>query len=159
VPLRKNADEPGPCTAPGHEPPSLISLPPGTYEHECPACDSTVATLVPPVLVTRESLAATAAERFRSAYQRDGHWPLDASHGPYLRGRRYEDIYADLARARTVEEVERVLPRELGWTRVACDNCDQDVEAAVQVGSHSDEEYGPCHYCRPCLELALGAFS
>jgi hypothetical protein len=137
----------------------LASLPPGTYEHECPACDSTVATLVPPVLVTRESLAATAAERWHQQYLRDGVRPLYVSRGPYLKGRRYEDIYADLARARTIEEVERVLPRELGWTRVTCDNCDQDVEAVVQIGSHSNEEYGPCSYCRPCLELALGVFS
>jgi hypothetical protein len=27
-----------PCFHRGHNPPTMIVLPPGTYEHECPAC-------------------------------------------------------------------------------------------------------------------------
>lgn len=38
VAVRKIADAPRPCLHPEHNPPSHLSLPPGTYEHVCPAC-------------------------------------------------------------------------------------------------------------------------
>ena len=36
--LRKIADEPKPCRHPQHDPPTMIVLDPGTYEHTCPGC-------------------------------------------------------------------------------------------------------------------------
>lgn len=38
MPTRKIADPPPLCRHPEHLPPTLIVFPPGTYEHECPAC-------------------------------------------------------------------------------------------------------------------------
>lgn len=41
MPTRKIADawKPSPpCPHPEHEPPSMVLLQPGTYEHECPVC-------------------------------------------------------------------------------------------------------------------------
>lgn len=40
MPLRKIADLPDweRCRHSDHDPPSMISLQPGIYEHECPAC-------------------------------------------------------------------------------------------------------------------------
>ena len=36
--LKKIADEELPCQHPEHNPPGLIVLEPGTYEHTCPGC-------------------------------------------------------------------------------------------------------------------------
>ena len=36
-----------PCNHPEHNPPSLISLPPGTYEHICPGCGYKTVFVVP----------------------------------------------------------------------------------------------------------------
>ena len=37
--LRKIGDAPPrPCTHPEHNPPNMITLEPGMYEHTCPAC-------------------------------------------------------------------------------------------------------------------------
>jgi len=30
------------CRHPEHNPPSMIVLPPGTYQHECPKCHKTI---------------------------------------------------------------------------------------------------------------------
>lgn len=36
--LRKIADFPMPCRSSEHNPPNMIVLEPGTYEHTCPQC-------------------------------------------------------------------------------------------------------------------------
>jgi hypothetical protein len=38
MPLRKLKDEEPPCRDTEHNPPSMMVLSPGTYEHECPSC-------------------------------------------------------------------------------------------------------------------------
>lgn len=39
--ITKIADIPQPCLNPSHFPPSMISLPPGVYQHTCPGCGHT----------------------------------------------------------------------------------------------------------------------
>jgi hypothetical protein len=45
--LRKIADIPEPCRNPQHDPPSMICLSPGVYEHTCPGCGARVLFTVP----------------------------------------------------------------------------------------------------------------
>jgi hypothetical protein len=59
VPTRKIADLPAPerwtrpaCAHPDHSPPSMIVLPPGQYEHTCPACGSYVQFFVSRPMLT-----------------------------------------------------------------------------------------------------------
>ena len=40
--LRKIADAPAPCQHPEHNPPGLVVLSPGMYEHTCPGCGDTI---------------------------------------------------------------------------------------------------------------------
>lgn len=40
--LIKIADAPKPCLNPEHNPPSMIVLSPGTYQHTCPGCGYSV---------------------------------------------------------------------------------------------------------------------
>ena len=47
MPLKKIENEPWPgfrrreCRHPDHDPPTMIVLPTGTYEHICPGCEAT----------------------------------------------------------------------------------------------------------------------
>lgn len=64
MPTRKIADLPKPstwtmpkagrpkCSHPEHNPPDRVSLPPGIYEHECPACGHKTIFTVPVVTWT-----------------------------------------------------------------------------------------------------------
>lgn len=47
--LRKVSDLPGHmyCRNPEHNPPSMIVLPPGVYEHTCPGCGHVTRFVVP----------------------------------------------------------------------------------------------------------------
>ncbi len=36
--LKKISEPKRPCLSPTHNPPSMIVLSPGTYEHTCPSC-------------------------------------------------------------------------------------------------------------------------
>lgn len=38
MPTRKIADIPEPCRHPDHNPPNMVVLENGIYEHECPGC-------------------------------------------------------------------------------------------------------------------------
>lgn len=49
--LRKIADAPPePCLHPGHHPPTMIVLQPGTYEHTCVGCGRRAVIHVPRVI-------------------------------------------------------------------------------------------------------------
>jgi len=59
MPLRRIDDDTNtwpkrPCTSPEHNPPGLISLPPGLYEHECPQCGAKQRFRVPEPPMLRE---------------------------------------------------------------------------------------------------------
>ena len=38
MPTRKIGDIPAPCRHPDHNPPNMVLLENGVYEHECPSC-------------------------------------------------------------------------------------------------------------------------
>ena len=44
--LTKIADVPKPCANVNHNPPNGLYLPPGVYQHVCPACGATVTITV-----------------------------------------------------------------------------------------------------------------
>lgn len=45
--VRKIKDPPArPCNSPQHNPPNMIVLPPGTYEHVCPKCKKVIVFVV-----------------------------------------------------------------------------------------------------------------
>lgn len=56
MPIKKIADVPQPCIHPEHYFPNMIVLPPGIYEHSCPACGATQIVHIP---MTRCTMAGT----------------------------------------------------------------------------------------------------
>lgn len=49
--IRKIGEVPVPCSHPEHYPPSHMVLPPGRYEHTCPACGRRTEFTVPSITV------------------------------------------------------------------------------------------------------------
>lgn len=43
----KDLPEPNICHSPDHNPPTMIVLPPGVYEHECSACGKKQVVVIP----------------------------------------------------------------------------------------------------------------
>ena len=56
--IKKIADPPELCTSPGHNPPSHISLPAGTYEHTCDVCGHKTTFIVNAIIAGLEDAIA-----------------------------------------------------------------------------------------------------
>jgi len=102
-----------------------------------------------PRLITPESLAAEAMDRFEKQY------------AGYDRNRRFVDgksphaIIAQLkslGRTPTPREVADIISES--WVRVRCDACRESVSWAVEVGQPADYESATAVLCRECLTEA-----
>ncbi len=103
------------------------------------------------LLVTKQNLIATAAERYREAHQRRGEWL------PTLDGSDPQAVYAQL----------RALPATAGaadiqtitgddrWTMNVCDECGEDCEAVVLVAIEIHHPTDMTAVCTHCLKQAL----
>lgn len=65
MPLRKIADLPQPCRNPDHDPPTMIVLEPGVYEHTCPGCGNKVVfTVTKAMMDVRSGLCPKPGEPY-----------------------------------------------------------------------------------------------
>lgn len=100
--------------------------------------------------LTVQDLVRMAAERFQRQYS--GYFGRPGSLS-FLGVRDPEDVYKALLTVSTAAEVESILNDS--WTRIECDECRCRVEVVVQLGTSSEDEYGPASYCLRCLESAV----
>jgi hypothetical protein len=102
-------------------------------------------------LVTKESLIATAAERYREAYQRRTEWL------PAPDGKDAEAIYQQLkALPATTGEAEILaLTGDSRWTANICDECGEDRERVVLVAIEIHHPTDMAAICPSCLQQAL----
>jgi hypothetical protein len=102
-----------------------------------------------PELITQEQVAAKTAERFRQQY--------GPNFGVYPWGDSAEILkqLEALGPAPTVEQVEALVP---GWTRIACDECGENVDQVVQVGQVPDYESSTACICWQCAVNATALF-
>lgn len=61
MPLRKINDLLLPCLHPDHNPPNNIVLPPGEYEHICPACHKVTVFFVHGIICSTSDNSLTAS--------------------------------------------------------------------------------------------------
>lgn len=54
----------------------------------------------------------------------------------------------------TEDDVEKVIGNR-SWTRMACDQCEQEVDTLVQVGQEPDYESRTASLCPTCLRAAV----
>lgn len=99
-------------------------------------------------IVTRQQLTNGAVDRWREQYFTcRGEWYDDRKQTIW------EKLKA-LGSSPDPADVDRVIGNG-SWTRITCDNCGRYPEIAIEMGSHSDDEYGPCNYCRKCVDEAI----
>jgi hypothetical protein len=96
--------------------------------------------------ITRQGLADAAAERWAKRYD---NWDFSKE--------RHKTVGAALKELGPSPDPDLV-DKAIGstsWTHMHCDGCkDRWCGTVVSMPSHSDGEYGPCHYCRECLTEA-----
>lgn len=101
-------------------------------------------------LITRESLVETVADRWYSCYydKRKQDW-------------RYGDdkrvIYEklkDLGPNASADAVDAAIGNS-SWTSCRCDECDNEVEAVMEVGQEPDYESSTAKICLSCVKYAL----
>lgn len=101
-------------------------------------------------VITKRSLIATVADRYRAAYQRRGEWMATPD------GHDSSALYQQLA-ALPAEASEAAITALVGdnrWTANICDECLQDQSVAVLL---SEEEHHPTDAVLICLECLSAA--
>lgn len=101
-------------------------------------------------VITKRSLIATTAERYRAAFQRRGEWMATPDgHDPAA-------LYRQLA-ALPAEASEAAITALVGddrWTANICDECLQDKSVTVLL---SEEEHHPTDAVLICLDCLTAA--
>jgi hypothetical protein len=101
-------------------------------------------------VITKHSLIATAAERFREAHQRRGEW-LPSAEGSDAAG-----IYAQLT-ALPPDPSEEAITTTIGdnrWTENLCDECGEDRAVTVILGEEPHHPTDALAICLDCLKQA-----
>ena len=88
------------------------------------------------MIITKESLARDAAYRWKMQY------PEGATHVTKAQAR----IGEMLELVTGPDEVNRLIGND-SWTRITCEECDKDVNAAAVYGNHY-----PVYVCLDCLK-------
>lgn len=91
-------------------------------------------------LITRKSRAAGAAEAWSNQYPREKRDIFEA--------------LVDLGPKPNPEDVNKVIGND-SWTRVACDECGEEVYAVVQIGQEPDYDSATAEVCLSCLSKAV----
>lgn len=55
----------------------------------------------------------------------------------------------------SVDDVDRIIGSGQNWTRIRCDNCSNDVDAAILLGQEPYYDSPTAVVCRSCLQEAL----
>ena len=96
-------------------------------------------------LVTRQTKANTAAERWKDQY----------------RSRKYDQIYnklVSLGKNPKPDDVDTIIGNT-SWTGVhQCDECGSDSYTVVMVGEEPDYESNTAYMCKECIVRALALF-
>lgn len=101
-------------------------------------------------VITKQSLIATVAERYREAHQRRGEWL------PTAEGSQAAAIYAQLA-ALPTNATEETIIATLGdnrWTVNLCDECGEDRPVTVILAEEDHHATDAVAICTDCLKKA-----
>lgn len=102
-------------------------------------------------LITKQALIATAAERFRDAYQRQGAWIPSAD------GFDPATVFAALSAlpSGAAEAAVIAASGDDRWTANLCDECGEDVPVTVLMAEEIHHPTDAVTLCPTCLAAAL----
>lgn len=96
---------------------------------------------------TQRDVIRNVANRWRQQYpQGKAYWPRDSEET-------YTALVALDKETATPEQIAKIIGNE-SWTRLRCDECEEDVTALLTVGEEPDYESATASICLSCLEKA-----
>jgi|SRR3990167_776595 len=99
-------------------------------------------------VITREGRAANAASEWKQTYFRKGEWQY---------GNDKEVIYYKLVALGChpdYKDVDKTIGNT-SWTSIYCNECNESVLKAIQLGEEPDYESSTACICKPCLLKAM----
>lgn len=98
-------------------------------------------------LINKKDILDSVVDRYKTAYPRDRElWG----------GKRSGDILSQLQAldVMTESDAKRIIGND-SWTSLRCNECEQEVNAVVQLGEEPDYESRTACICFDCLEKAM----
>ena len=102
-----------------------------------------------PILITRNLLAASAADRWEKQYPRTLDNIKYSSDKVHILGQLY-----DLGKQPTPEQVDEIIGNST-WTKESCDQCGDEIGPWVQLGEELDYDSQTAVICVHCLMIAV----
>lgn len=101
-------------------------------------------------VISKQTLLATAADRYREAHQRRGEWYQSSE------GIEAAATFVKLAAlpAGSGEEAITAIIGDNRWTENLCDECGEDSAVTVLLGEESHHPTDPVAICLDCLKQA-----
>jgi len=114
-------------------------------------------------LTTQRDRIRTVAERWRETYEpfTDDRprfsWRTGMVSPPLNTRQIAEQLDALDPETATDEEVNVIIGND-SWTRLTCDECDEDVDAVLTVGEEPDHESHTASLCRTCVGRIFSSY-
>lgn len=105
-------------------------------------------------IITRESTAAEAAERWKGQYSRGGQWGTVYIGEPRDTREIYEALVA-LGPSPDPDAVNELIGNTSWASPPQCDECNKAAECIVQLGEEPDYESSTANICPDCLSKAI----
>jgi hypothetical protein len=101
-------------------------------------------------LITKTDIIKNVPVKYRKAYP---------TNYEFFDGTFSDDVYNQLINnmVSTEDEITKIIGND-SWTRNACDECNQDVFTAIQLGEETDWESNTFKICPDCLNKTKTLF-
>jgi hypothetical protein len=97
-------------------------------------------------LITKKTILANLVERYKNQYPKNVQ---------FFDGTFSADLLKKLEDEKELTEQKANAILNDSWTRNKCHECQQDVDAVVQIGDEPDYESHTANICLPCLLKAV----
>ena len=101
------------------------------------------------MLLKKQHLANTVDKRWKKQYYKNSSWDYYGDD----RIEKYEQL-VNLGKNKNPEDVDKIIGNS-SWTRLICNNCNEDVDAVFIFGADETS----CYVCGDCVKIATQQFN
>ena len=101
------------------------------------------------MLLTKQYLVNTVDERWKKQYYKNSSWDYYGDD----KVEKYEQLVS-LGEIKNPEDVDKIISNS-SWTRLICNNCNDDVDAIFIFGTDEESLY----VCEDCVKIATQKFN
>ena len=102
------------------------------------------------MLLTKQHLVNTVDERWKNQYYINSSWERYGED----KVEKYKQL-VKLGKNKNSEDVDKIIGNS-SWTRLICNNCNNDVKAVFVFGTDNDSS---CYVCEDCVKVAAQQFN